>query len=322
MPTMSNSTDDNLVERQEQLTREYLDVLRPHLEQLVDAIVTPRVAEYDNFARDSQAQLRSDVTSWTKDLATKQEVRDQAKQYADAQFAPLQDNWQSLLKDFNQERERTQAMIAQQQQVLDQKIERMLELAQSAETRSIANEIEIAALKATGDHRYEQVQKDIASIRRDVDTNVKSMLDAANRMDVTFAKFVERSEKRLDKIEQTSTIVAREVSDLQSARTRFEKRIEEALDDTGNIRQDVDGLRSDIATKVTTTDLKVKHIDSELSEIKQRQSNQSAETEVLKKWVIDIQVQLKSALWLLNTWAGRTILATILALLGISNLVS
>jgi predicted nucleic acid-binding Zn-ribbon protein len=317
--TMNQTTEADLTALHSEENRQELALLlQPLIQQAIrDAMPTDlaQVVTELRQARDELQQARDEILDVKTRYLTAEQAEQSWQQYANKISDPLKERLDQHLTDLNIEDERRHQAYIQRIAGAEQK-------AQQSDQRAVEVEKRTAALEAKNEQRFSEIDKKLASIRRDIDTSVKSVADSVKRVDSTFAKFIERSEKRIEKMEQNNSIVAREVVDLQATRVRTEKRLDELQDDFGNQRQDVDGLRSDIATKVTTTDLKVKHIDNEISEIKQRQSNQTAEQAVVKAWVIDIQVQTKAAFWLLNTWVGRGVLIAVLTLLGLSNWVS
>jgi chromosome segregation ATPase len=295
----------------EENRRELILIFTPLIQQAVHAAIPQELTEAAVALKQTREDLRA-ARQEIQDIRAAYITAEQAEQnwqnYADKISEPLKKRLDQHLSDWNREDERRHSQYLQQIAGIEQKV-------QQNDTRVAENEKKIATLQATAQQQFDQIDRRLTRTETDIDKNIKKMADSANTMNLTFAKF-------LQEYETQAKANARNIEDLETAQGRTDKRLVDLQDDTGNLRQDVDGLRADIATKVKTTELTVKHIESETSEIKQRQSNQSAETELVKRRVMDIEVQLKSALWLLNTWAGRAVLLTILTLLGLSNLVS
>lgn len=292
---MENATETDLTFLQnEETIRAFMHLVEP----LIKAAVADALLQHEESTR---ALVQSEVATQTQDFATREYVMQIGKEIGEAAAAPL---------------------IAGQTKLQQQVTDHLTELSQETErqwqefnreivaVRTMATESQkqIGELKAGYDATLDSLDKRLTKAETDIKTGVAEVVKNTTTLSRAVGQWLGESRKQKE-------ITDKEIQTLKTS-------LSETREDVLNQRSDVDGLRGDIATKVTTTDLKVKHIDSEISEIKQRQSNQTAEQELVKKWVIEIQVQLKSALWLLNTWGGRMLIATILTLLGLSNLVN
>lgn len=269
-------------------------------DNIADKVIAGNNAKIDEHFHN----LRTHLQTMLGDFATLEHVNQKIDEFSKGVHQRLDE----YLDNANKEEKRRQAMF-------DQRFDQLTALVTDSNTRSVENEKQIAALRAAYDQRFDQIEARLNKAEDTIKNGVAKVAQNSTTMNRMVSDWIAESKRKDEKNDL-------EIKRLDNARVQFEKDLREQVDDIGNLRQDVDGLRADIATKVTTTDLKVKHIDSELSDIKQRLSNQDAEQALVKKWVIDIQVQTKAAFWLLNTIPGRVVLITVLALLGISNLVS
>jgi hypothetical protein len=259
---MEPTTDERLTQQIEEIKREVTEsagqsIVNPALEALeklaqkYEERDRQRQEEMRQFLdeqrqqmADEYRQMRSDSMGAMSAYATKEEVEAKAEEHAAAQFAPILTHWQEHLADYNRERQRTQTMLNQQ-------TEKMLALAQTAENRSIENEKEIARMKGENEQRFGQIERNIGTLRRDIDDSVKSVADSVKRVDSTFAQFIARSEKRIDKIEANASTVARDVArtgkligDLEDQRNEDIKevrRIEGVVSRESNIVRDIEG---------------------------------------------------------------------------------
>lgn len=189
-------TDLSFLENDDQTTI-YIQLVTPLIQAAVRSETAPNNEAITRLVETELHKVRTDVAAVnTSALDLQATVKQQ-------QIA-LQRQMDDQLRNWNAEDARRYAAF-------EQRYEQLGAMVLESQNRSIQNEKEIAALKATSDQRYEQMQKEITSIRRDIDVNVKSVSDSARRMDSTFAKFIEKSDKRIDKIEANASVVARDV---------------------------------------------------------------------------------------------------------------
>jgi hypothetical protein len=153
----------------------------------------------------------------------------------------------------------------------------------------------------------DELKTRLSKMENTIETGVAAVARNSSTMNRTVARWLKENKDKEDKNDL-------EFKSLNVAKIEFEKQIRQNREETMGLLGSVDGLRGDIATKVTTTDLKVTVIKTEMENVKAQQS-------ALTKDLTEIQVSLQSALWLVNTWAGRSVLVTILGLLIGSNLI-
>lgn len=206
---MSDSTVDRVAQQTEEITRDVLERASP---QMIAQAVDAAFARYEQKLADELANARTAVTGAMDDFATKEQVNERVKEFGDGAKKELKEGLDTYLDGLNKEN-------ARRQEVFDQQVQKVLALAQAAEARSIATQNEIAEMKGAYEQRFGQIEKNIDTMKRDIDSNVRSVAESARRtdesakrMDATFAKFVDKSEKRIDKIEQNASTVARDVT--------------------------------------------------------------------------------------------------------------
>lgn len=298
--TEPTETDLTFLENEEQ-TRIYIQLVTPLIQAAVRSETAPNNQAITSLVQTELHNVRTQVTSATDDVlalqaALRQQLEEQRNQLAE-QRRQLDDT----LKNWNAEDERRYAAF-------DQRFEKIQTLVYAAEQRGIETEKRLAVVEETTGQRLLQLESRLTKAEDTISTSVAKVARDSATMSRLVSQWLTENKRKEEKNEQEFR--------------RLEREFQERQEDVGNLRADVDGLRGDIATKVTTTDLKVKHIEVQVIEVKQHQTNHQAQLIELSGSFAQFQIQLKSAMWLLNTWGGRAVLITVLTLLGISNLVN
>lgn len=115
-----------------------------------------------------------------------------------------------------------------------------------------AHEQELATLKATNETRFDLVEKQITTIRRDIDQGVKSVARSSRTMGRTVAKWLKESAKKeqdaLEREKKRQTEIDREIQAIKDAHEEDNRRNEERLRAESLVVRDIDSrvqLRSE-----------------------------------------------------------------------------
>lgn len=293
---------ERLVERQEELTREYLERLTPQLEKIVASIVDARMAQFDALARANDAKLRTDVTGWTNQFATHEEAAQIGDRVGDVVLSKLTGSVEAVVNRRFDDIQKNFATKDELQAVSILAIGANDKLT----TLEATTQLQIDTLKERVG-KVEDTQKEQFKTIQDIRLDTEKIGKSADKMSTAFIEQLERDEKHRKETE-------REIDLLKVAQAQDVKELREIREDIAGIDSDVTGLRGDIATQVNTTRQNVTTMKDKVDGIDARQTR----TEIV---VNEIQVSLQSALWLVNTRVGNAIVLAIIALLVGSNFV-
>lgn len=303
----SATTTDLTFLNNEESARAYIHFVTPLIQQAVAAAMPPELSELNavilafNQTRDELQQARREIedikaTYITAEQAKKigvdigTEIREPLSQSVEKHMQAMRELDEQRNRAFDEQIGATKALVLTQGQ-------------------------ELATLKAVYEERIATHEKRLSKVESDIKNGVASVEKHTRTLNVAVGRWLEESREQKKKTDA-------DIKALEEARETFDKQLLDTRDDMLNLRSDVDGLRGDIATKVTTTDLKVRNIEAGMAEMKHQQTQQSAEISALRLSFSEFEIQLRAAMWLVNTWGGRAVMITVLALLGISNLVN
>lgn len=121
---------------------------------------------------------------------------------------------------------------------------KMGETIDTVKATAIAHEQELATLKATHETRFDLVEKQITTIRRDIDQGVKSVARSSRTMGRTVAKWLKESAKKeqdaLEREKKRQTEIDREIQAIKDAHEEDNRRNEERLRAESLVVRDID----------------------------------------------------------------------------------
>jgi hypothetical protein len=295
----------------EEAQRAFIHLVKPMIQEAVTDAIPPEWMDAIAAFKQTQEKLQAvqaEITEIREKFITAEDARKIGQDIGAEIREPLRTSIDRHLRELSEEDEKSR-------RAFDVRIGEVNALVIEAQRTAAETDKKLATLEATSLQRFDQIERRLTRTENDVEKHVRSVANSVASMDTIVGKFVQEYEKLTKEN-------ARSIEDLQIARNRLEKRLEDTREDGLNLRGDVDGLRADIATKVTTTDLKVKDIDRQVTDMKEAQLAQRTDLIQLNTLFNEFQVSLKSAMWLVNTWGGRFVLTTIIALLVGSNLIN
>lgn len=121
---------------------------------------------------------------------------------------------------------------------------KMGETIDTVKATAIAHEQEVATLKATHETRFELVEKQITTIRRDIDQGVKSVARSSRTMNRTVAKWLKESAKKeqdaQEREKKRAEEIDREIQAIKDAHEEDNRRNEERLRAESLVVRDID----------------------------------------------------------------------------------